>query len=117
MLLLWQRLLFAFAVLLKLLRRMTTMSRRLRNIPGRLSIIRTKAQGYYREAEYYLKKAKSYEREATYYTKKGDSCNANTQSRYSRGARDNYQTLMRYAKNAEETAADYLKRARDVLRR
>lgn len=32
-------------------------------------------------------------------------------------ARDNYQTQMRYAKNAEETAADYLKRARDVLRR
>ncbi|MBQ0080882.1 MAG: hypothetical protein KBS95_04975 [Alistipes sp.] len=77
----------------------------------------TKAQGYYREAEYYLKKAESYEREAMYYTKKGDTYNANRNSMYARSARDKYLTQVGYAKTAEERAADYLRRAQNMLRR
>lgn len=76
-----------------------------------------KADGYRREAQYYLKKADDYQREAAYYTRKGDADRAKDYNRRAERAMDDYRTQMRYAANADEKAADYLRKAADVLRR
>lgn len=76
-----------------------------------------KADGYRREAQYYLKKAEGYQREAAYYTRKGDTDRAKDYNRRADRAMDDYKTQMRYAKNADETAADYLRKASNALRR
>lgn len=76
-----------------------------------------KADGYRREAEYYLKKAEGYQREAAYYTRRGDTDRAKDYSKRAERAMDDYKTQMRYAERADETAADYLKKAADALRR
>jgi len=75
-----------------------------------------KAEGYRREAQYYLKKAEGYQREAAYYTRKGDSSRAKDYTQRAKRAMDDYDTQMRYAANAESTAADYLRRAANLLR-
>ena len=66
-----------------------------------------------------------------HYTRRGDASRAatqnryamremdrhDTQMRYAKTAWDNYNTQMRYAKKASDTAADYLRKAHDALRR
>lgn len=76
-----------------------------------------KADGYRREAQYYLKKAEGYQREAAYYIKKGDADRARDYNRRADRAMDDYKTQMRYAEKADETAADYLQKASNALRR
>lgn len=76
-----------------------------------------KADGYRREAQYYLKKAERHQREAAYYTRKGNADRAKDYSRQADRALDNYKTKMRHAQKADETAADYLKKAANALRR
>lgn len=75
-----------------------------------------KADGYRREAEYYQKKASGYQREAEYYTRKGDASRAKDYSRKAQHALDDYKTQMRYAADADAKAADYLRRASNLLR-
>jgi len=76
-----------------------------------------KAVNYRREAQYYLKKADGYERETTYYTKKGNTDRAKDYQRMASRAMADYKTQMRYAVNADNKAADYLRRASNLLRR
>lgn len=76
-----------------------------------------KADGYRREAQYYLKKAEGYRHEAAYYTRKGDADRAKDYNRRADRAMDDYKTQLRYAKNTDETAADYLRKASNALRR
>ncbi len=76
-----------------------------------------KADGYRREAQYYLKKAESYQRDAAYYTRKGDADRAKDYNRRADRAMDDYKTQMRYAANADDKAADYLRKAANVLRK
>ena len=76
-----------------------------------------KADGYRREAQYYLKKAEGYQREVAFYTKKGDTDRAKDYSRRAGRAIDDYKTQMRYATNADDKAADYLKRAARLLQK
>lgn len=76
-----------------------------------------KADGYRREAQYYLKKAEGYQREAAYYTRRGDSDRAKDYNRKADRAMDDYKTQMRYAADADDRAADYLKRAADMLKK
>lgn len=76
-----------------------------------------KADNYRREAQYYLKKAEGYERDAAYYTKRGNADRAKDYQRRASRAMDDYKTQMRYAANADDKAADYLRRASNLLRR
>ena len=73
-----------------------------------------KADGYRREAQYYLK---GYQREAAYYTRKGDADRAKDYNRRADRAMDDYKTQMRYAANADDKAADYLRKAANALRK
>ena len=75
-----------------------------------------KADGYRREAQYYLKKAEGYQREAAYYTRKGDAYRVKDYNRRADRAIDDYNTQMHYAEKADGTAADYLRRAANILR-
>lgn len=75
-----------------------------------------KADNYRREAQYYLKKAEGYEREASYYSKRGNTDRAKDYQRRASRAMDDYRTQMRYAANADDKAADYLRRASNLLR-
>lgn len=76
-----------------------------------------KADNYRREAQYYLKKAEGYERDASYYTKRGKTDRAKDYQRKASRAMDGYRTQMRYAANAEDKAADYLRKASNLLRK
>lgn len=76
-----------------------------------------KADNYRREAQNYLKKAEGYERDASYYTKRGKTDRAKDYQRKALRAMDNYRTQMRYAANADDKAADYLRKASNLLRR
>lgn len=76
-----------------------------------------KAENYRREAQYYLKKAEGYERDASYYTKRGNIDRAKDYQRRASRAMDNYRTQMRYAANADDKAADYLRKASNLLRK
>lgn len=76
-----------------------------------------KADGYRKEAQYYLKKAEGYQREAAYYTKKGDVDRVKDYTCRAERAMEDYKTQMRYAANADDKAADYLRRASNVLRK
>jgi len=76
-----------------------------------------KAENYRREAQYYLKKAEGYERDASYYTKRGNIDRAKDYQRRPSRATDNYRTQMRYAANADDKAADYLRKASNLLRK
>lgn len=76
-----------------------------------------KADDYRREAQYYLKKAEGYERDASYYTKKGNSDRAKSYQRKASRAIKDYKIQMRYAANADDKAADYLRKASNLLRK
>lgn len=76
-----------------------------------------KADNYRREAQYYLKKAEGYEREAAYHTKRGKTDRAKNSQRKASRAMEDYRTHMRYAVNADDRAADYLRRASNLLRK
>lgn len=76
-----------------------------------------KADNYRREAQYYLKKAEGYERDALYYTKRGNTVRAKDYQRRSSRAMEDYKTQMRYAANADDKAADYLRKASNLLRK
>lgn len=76
-----------------------------------------KADGHRHEAQYYLKKAESYQKEAAYYTRKGKTDRAKDYQRKASRAMDDYRTQMRYAANADDKAADYLRKASNLLRR
>lgn len=76
-----------------------------------------KADGYRREAQYYLKKAEGYQKEAAYYTRNGRTDRAKDYQRRASRAMDDYKTQLRYAANEDDKAADYLRRASNLLRR
>lgn len=76
-----------------------------------------KADNYRREAHFYLKKAEGYKREAAYYTKKGKTNRAKDFVRKASRAMEDYRTQMRYAANADDRAADYLRKASNILRK
>lgn len=76
-----------------------------------------KADNYRREAQYYLKKAEGYERNASYYTKRGNTDRAKSYQRKASRAMEDYKTQMRYAANADDKAADYLRKASNLLRK
>ena len=75
-----------------------------------------KAESYRKEAAYHLKKAESYQREAAYYTKKGKTETAKGYLRKAEREMDSYKTQLNYAAKAEDKAADYLKRASNLLK-
>lgn len=75
-----------------------------------------KADSYRREAAYHLKKAESYQREAAYYTKKGKTDIAKGYQRKAEREMDSYRTQLNYAAKAEDKAADYLKRASNLIK-
>ncbi len=76
-----------------------------------------KADNYRREAQYYLKKAEGYERNVSYYNKRGNTDRAKDYQRRASRAMDDYKTHMRYAAKADDKAADFLRRASNLLRR
>lgn len=76
-----------------------------------------KAEGHRKEAQYFLKKAEGYQREAAYYIRKGDADRTKDYNRRAERAIDNYKTQLSYAKKADETAADYLRKANNALRK
>lgn len=76
-----------------------------------------KADNYRREAQFYLKKAEGYERDATSHTKKGNTDRAKYLQRKASRAMEYYWTQMRYATNADDRAADYLRKASNILRK
>lgn len=76
-----------------------------------------KADNYRREAQFYLKKAEGYQKEAAYYTRNGTTDRASDYQRRASRAMDDYRTQMRYAANADDKAADYLRKASNLLRR
>ena len=75
-----------------------------------------KADSYRREAAYYMRKAEGYQREAAYYSRRGDADRASYYTRQAGNALDNYKTQMRYASDADSRAADYMRRAANLLR-
>lgn len=74
-----------------------------------------KADNHRKEAAYHLKKAESFQREATYYTKKGKTDTAKGYQRKAEREMDSYRNQLNYAAKAEDKAADYLKRASNLL--
>lgn len=74
-----------------------------------------KAEKYRKEASYHLKKAGSYQREVAYYTKKGKTDTAKIYQRKAEREIDSYRNQLNYAAKAEDKAADYLKRASNLL--
>ncbi|MCM1141563.1 MAG: hypothetical protein NC453_23575 [Muribaculum sp.] len=76
-----------------------------------------KADGYRREAQYYLKRAEGYQKEAAYCTRKGKTDRAKDYQHKASRAMDDYKVQMRHAANADDKAADYLRRASNLLRK
>ncbi len=75
-----------------------------------------KAESHRKEAAYHLKKAESYQREAAYYTRKGKTETAKGYQRKAEREKDFYRNQLNYAAKIEVKAADYLKRASNLLK-